>query len=162
MDVKKAMLEAPVSLPEELSGRQQAAALALVRCVTFAGAARMSGVSERSLSRWMREEKFAQAVRTMRCEIAESTFNTLARLRSRAVTVLVETLNDKRHPGARASAARTLRTLNQDTDLRLARLERLERLLEKLVRALADGTPPAALTALLTTAQEQVEETIRP
>ena len=152
MDVDEVALETPVSLPEDLSLKQQAAALALVSCSSFADAAKWCGVSERSLSRWMREEQFARAVQEMRREMAQFTLNTLARSRGKAVKALTKTLDNERHPGAQVAAARAVLKFTQDAvtagdgNLRLARVEAL---LEKLILALADGTPPASLTVLL-------------
>ena len=119
----------------------------------------MCRLSEKTLSRWMREEPFARAVQEMRREYVQYQMNSLVLSGKTAVRVLQQRLRDDTHPGAQVSAARAVLKYTQDTvhagDTQ-ARLTRLEQLLGRLVEVLADGTPAASLTVLLAGMQQML------
>ncbi|MFC3347765.1 hypothetical protein ACFOOM_10060 [Streptomyces echinoruber] len=108
-----------------------AAIIALARGATSEEAARESGVSGRTIRRWMEDPDFQIEVRDTRTEILSSAVGQLAAGAAEAVTTLREALRDADGRN-RVQAARTLLdaclSLRESLDLeqRLAALEAAE------------------------------------
>lgn len=119
--------------------RQQAIA-ALITTPSVALAAKQSGVSQRSLARWMDDPQFAAEVQAARNELLSSAMERLKTAAYEAVGTLIEiAANSASSDMARVSASKTLIELA----LRVGVIERLEERVSELERG---GNEPESLT----------------
>jgi phage terminase small subunit len=115
---------------QELTSRQRKAIAALLSCRTVAQAAQLSGVSERTLYRWLADDTFRAAVLSAEGETINQATRRLLGLQQAAIDTLGGILQDDSAPaGVRVRAAESvldlllrLRDL-RDVEDRLARLE---------------------------------------
>lgn len=106
---------------------------ALIATPTLKDAAFSSGVSVKTLQRWLDDPGFVNQVKAAQDEILEGTTRIVAAAASRAVATLQGIMEDAGNPsGARVSAARTL----LDTSMRIFELQNIQRRLEAIERAL--------------------------
>jgi len=97
---------------EKLTRRKEAAIAALLQEPTVAKAAAAAGVSEATLSRWMRQAEFAQAYCQARRDTVSAAVARLQQASSTAVDALVEVIRSPDAPySVRVSAAKTVMEL---------------------------------------------------
>lgn len=119
---------------EKLSRAKERAIGALLACRTIADAAKVAGVSERTLRRWQKEAGFRDEYREARKRILESVLNELRRLSSDAAKTLgTIATSDDSPAGARVRAAEVI----LQTVLRGVEVEELSERLDQLERAAA-------------------------
>lgn len=92
---------------ENLTPQQEKAVVALVTSPSLETAAKVVGVTVRTLHRWKQEPDFVQALRTARTAIMESTTNRLRTASTSAVETLEELLSCA-SPSVRARAAEAI------------------------------------------------------
>jgi hypothetical protein len=112
---------------DKLTARQRRAVVALLNTRTVEEAARLAGVSVRSMYRWQRDPGFCAAVRDHARDSAREATSRLLAVQRRAVTALVAALDDE-SPSLRLRAAVALlehgrHAVGDDVDERLAALE---------------------------------------
>jgi len=109
---------------EKLSRKQEQAVGGLVLAPTITEAARMTGVAESTLRRWLKDESFAEEYRIARRQSMAVALNHLSRACGEAVRTLEEVMsNTDAAPSSRVSAAKTV----LDIAVRVCELEDLER-----------------------------------
>jgi transposase-like protein len=90
----------------DCSARQERALMALVSQATLSAAARASGVGERTLRRWLHEDRaFQTAYRKLRSEAMRQAYARLQSACGEAVQTLRELLTLKKRPDVQARAA---------------------------------------------------------
>lgn len=117
---------------DHLSPRQRRAIAALLQSRTAAEAAQVIGVTDRTLRRWLADERFVSALRAAEADLIEQAARRLAQLAGVAIDALIDVLNDTEAPPApRVSAANVslsqlfkVRELH-DLEQRIARLEQI-------------------------------------
>jgi hypothetical protein len=113
-----------------LEPKQEQAIVALLNQPTVAQAAQVSGVSERTLHRWLGEPTFAQAYRTARREAFSHAVSMAQRYTPLAVQTLAKTMTDTSSPhSSRVSAASNLLKFGRESielDELVGRVEALE------------------------------------
>ena len=119
---------------EKLTPKQERALVALLDCGEIKGAAKVAGVGEVTLWRWLQLPAFQSRYRAARRQLVETAIAQLQSDCTIAVRVLREVAEDKEAPASsRVAAAKTI--IEQSisaielTDLQ-ERLERLEQVLE--------------------------------
>lgn len=132
--------------------REQAIA-ALITAPSVAIAAKQSGVSQRSLARWMEDGEFAAEVQAARNELLQGAIQRLKASAFDAVGVLMEiAANPASSDMARVSASKTLIELA----LRVGTIEALEKRIDELERG-ADGIEDVGTTARTIEGQSEQE-----
>jgi hypothetical protein len=118
-------------------GRKRTLAIAaLLNSPTIAHAAASSGVSESTLTRWLREEGFAREYRLAQREALTQAIATLEAAAGSAVTVLrAAMLDQKATPASRVAAARVV----LEFSFRGAEIADLEERLETIEATLASA-----------------------
>lgn len=116
-----------MSADEQLSRLQTRAIAALMACRTVAEAAKVAGVGESTLRRWLAAGPFASAYRAAAREAAREATTALLAAQREAVQVLRSCLHDG-SPATRVRAARALlelgvRVTADDIDERLSQVE---------------------------------------
>lgn len=113
-----------------LNGKQMKALSALLCSPTLAAAAKLSGIPERSLYRYLRTPHFADAYRRARTEQVRQSMCHLQRMTTKAAATLETLLGDPVTKGAvKVAAARTVLDLSlraieiEDLEARLTALE---------------------------------------
>src|SRR5690349_14662713 len=92
--------------PQGLSAKQDAALVALLNEPTVQRAAQASGMSERTLYRWMEEPAFSRAYRAARRQAFSHAVTLTQKYASAAVQTLVKVMTDpKATPAAKVAAA---------------------------------------------------------
>jgi transposase-like protein len=89
------------------SAKREAAALALARGLTFAGAALEVGVSERTLYRWREDKTFSGRIHQIRADLFAQAAGKLSQLAGKAAERLGE-LVDSDNPAVALGACRTV------------------------------------------------------
>jgi transcriptional regulator with XRE-family HTH domain len=93
----------------KLTNTQERAITALLTEKTQAEAAAKAGVNESTVSRWLREPAFAEALQQARRDLVSVAIGRLQEAAATAVTTLKEIAEDKAQLGsARVSAAKTI------------------------------------------------------
>lgn len=118
---------------ENLSPRQQIAVQALLTARTMGEVAEAAGIAQKTLTRWLRDERFSEAVKAAQSEALSHATRLLVGEQKASINTLAELRDNKRTPASvRRGAARDLLELSQrfvdlrDFDERLARLEGLQ------------------------------------
>ena len=94
---------------EKLSRKQEAAISALISNSTLRAASRASGISERTISRWLSLPTFKRAYSAARRALVEGAVVSVQRATGRAVQSLLKILSDAKAPAAaRVAASRTI------------------------------------------------------
>ncbi len=116
--------------PHGLEPRQEQALVALLNQPTVAQAAAASGVSERTLHRWLAEPAFARVYRAARREAFSHAVSMAQRYTPLAVQTLAKTMTDTSSPhSSRVSAASNLLKFGRESielDDLVGRVEALE------------------------------------
>ncbi len=81
--------------PETLTRKQEQAVAALLLERTIAAAAERAGISERTLSNWMRQDSFAAAYKAARREVRDQAVQSLQRSMGEAVEVMLGLLQSE-------------------------------------------------------------------
>jgi RES domain-containing protein len=117
---------------EKLSRLQETAISALLTAPSVPEAAKMVGVGERTLWRWMRLPGFKEAYQAARRELVRHAIVTVQGVMSQAVKTLVEIMENSDSPAsARVSSAKTILELGvravemEDLEARISKLETL-------------------------------------
>ncbi len=84
----------------QLTRRQEAALTALMKHGIIRQAAKASDVPEATLRRWLRDERFAQAYRSMRRRVTENANAIIQRASEEAATRLVKLMRDENLPAS--------------------------------------------------------------
>jgi len=115
---------------EELTRNQERALDALLQAATVADAARLCGLSDRTLWRYLRDPAFAEALRQRRAEATQETTTGLVVLARRGREALFELLQDPDTPPAILArvgiAAQDLARQAVELEDLLARIDALE------------------------------------
>ncbi len=96
-----------------MTTKQDRAVLALLTCRTIADAAKVAGVSERTLRRWLKQPEFQQALARERAQVFAAVTGRLTRYATAAVDFLYKVMRSKNTTPAdsvRVRAARVLLT----------------------------------------------------
>jgi hypothetical protein len=119
------------SSEQKFSRRKEMAIGALLSHPTLTAAASASGVSARTLTRWLQDKAFSARVRRERAALLESTTDLLRKESVGAVAVLASVAKNQRAPcGSRVTAAKAIIELSFKAGELLqltARVEELER-----------------------------------
>jgi transposase-like protein len=117
-------------LRDKFDRKHEEAIAALIKTTTVRDAARISGISERTLRRWLIRADFQAAYRAAKRELISGAIHTLLHATSSATHVLVSIMNDAAQPAtARVSAARTVLSMvvralhDEDLDGRFLEIE---------------------------------------
>lgn len=120
-----------------LNTRQEAALVALLNEPTVARAAKACGVGERTLHRWLTEERFAQAYRDARRAVFQQAVSLTQRYASLAVQTLAKVMTDASSPwNAKVAASSALLRFGREG----IELEDMEARIETLERRSAAGS----------------------
>jgi hypothetical protein len=109
---------------------RERAVLALLSEKSIGAAAKRCGLGEKTLRRWMTEDKEFQAeLAAARTAMFQAAMGRIQALTVRAVETLEDLLDAKKHPSVRLGAARTVAELGlhqHDSETILRKLEELE------------------------------------
>lgn len=123
-----------------VSAKQELAIIALLNEPTVAKAAASSSIPERTIRRWLRDDRFKKAYREARREAFSQAVSLTQRYAPLAVHALATILSDEKSPAtARVQAAVAVLRFTRESielDELLERIERLER------ASLPEGSPP--------------------
>jgi predicted DNA-binding transcriptional regulator AlpA len=116
--------------PGKITRRQEATIAALLEMPTTAAAAKVAGISEPTLWRWLQQPEFQEQYRNAKRRVVEQAITSVQKATGEAVSTLREIMNDKEAPtSSRVSAAKTiLETAIKTVEIEgiLTRLEALE------------------------------------
>lgn len=108
---------------------RERAILALRSEPTITGAARRSGVNEKTLRRWMVEDEFKRVLAEARGAMFQTGINRVQALTTVAIDTLAELMGRQMPPNVRLGAARTVAELGihqNDADTILRKLDEME------------------------------------
>ena len=111
-----------------LNRRQLRTLAALMTSATMLEAARVAGISDRTLRRWMQEDEFRQALQARQSEVLAHSTRRLAALTEQAVTTLADGMESTAAPenvNAANSVFKNLILMRDSTDFE-SRLNALE------------------------------------
>lgn len=91
-----------------ITRKQERCVAALLECRTLAEAAKVAGVSERSLRYWLRREDFRAEYRRAAGRLLESAIATLQATAGEAASALRDGLESKHPVGVRLAAAKAI------------------------------------------------------
>ncbi|MCL4296526.1 MAG: hypothetical protein KJ077_12395 [Anaerolineae bacterium] len=116
--------------PDKLTAKHYKALAALLNSTTLTSAAKVCGLSERTLQRYLELPAFKQALAEAEAAAMSEAARLLARVSTSAVAVLASVMGDASQPGAvRLNAAKSLLSVaiafrgHVDLETRLAQLE---------------------------------------
>jgi predicted DNA-binding transcriptional regulator AlpA len=116
--------------PGKITRRQEATIAALLEMPTTAAAAKVAGISEPTLWRWLQQPEFQEQYRNAKRRVVEQAITSVQKATGEAVSTLREIMNDKEAPtSSRVSAAKIiLETAIKTVEIEgiLTRLEALE------------------------------------
>lgn len=121
---------------EKISRNRERAISALLSSPSIPEAAKASGLSERSLYRWLQDEEFQETYQAARREVVKHAVTTVQAAMSKAVETLREIMEDTDAPAsARVSAARAV----LDLGLKATEIEDLQRRVAEIEALLKGG-----------------------
>jgi hypothetical protein len=114
---------------EKYDRKKEQAIAALLTAPTMTEAAKICGIGETTLWRWLKTPEFSQRYRQARAHMLESAINRLRRFATDAVTTLHEVATDVESPASsRVAASKAI----LDTALKAVELEDIESRLSAL------------------------------
>lgn len=119
----------------KITARQRRLIEALLAGQTVSQACQMAGVGRRTYYRWMKQSHFAAALQDAETELLTVAMRRLFSMQGAAADALADLVSDRRLPGARLQAARTI----LDSVLRLRNAVELEQRLAELERRVAEA-----------------------
>jgi len=114
--------------------KAEQAIAALLQTDTVVDAAKMTGISEKTLERWMKDRHFLAAYREARRAMVAQATDRLARVCCTAVDMLANVMKHASHDGARVMAAKAILDYAYkaiELENLTERLERLEEMLDR-------------------------------
>lgn len=120
---------------EKFTRKMEVAIAALISAPSIAEAAKLAGIAEVTLWRWMKDTEFQSYYREARKQAVSQAISKLQKSSSEAVDVLKEVAEDKEaSPNARVSAAKTILEMAlkaSELEDVISRIEELEKLADK-------------------------------
>ncbi len=115
--------------PGKITRRQEAAIAALLEMPTTAAAAKVAGISEPTLWRWLQQPDFQECYRQAKRQVVEQAITKLQQVTGEAVSTLREIMLDHEAPASsRVTAAKAI----LETSIKAVELEDLAGRLDKL------------------------------
>lgn len=109
---------------------------ALLTESTLGAAAKVAGISESTLWRWLKEQEFAEAYRELKREAVGQAVTRLQQISCQAVETLKDIMLDKKSPASvRVSAAKSV----LEMAIKAVEIEDISRRLEELEKAVEEG-----------------------
>ena len=120
----------------KLSPKKQRAIIALLEQPSIQKAATVAGIGETTLHRWLNDKAFKDSFRAAKQQIVTQAISRLQSISGKAVTALVDILDDKNHPpSTRVTAAKAV--LEMAT--KFIEIQDLQHRLEEIEKALKNG-----------------------
>lgn len=109
------------------------AVTALITQPSIKAAAAYTGVTEKTMHKWLNDPEFSRRVQQAQLEVMQGVTKSIVNSGTQAIATLVEIMNDADNPaGARVTAARTV----LDNTLKIFELQTIERRIEAIEKEL--------------------------